>query len=129
LGGAVSSPVPPDRGRFLRPRRHWHRSPLPGGRQRVEHDPAQRIARHPPRRRSHEGHIERRATELAAPLIAAAQADAEATIAEARFELQRKDDLISELRKRLAMQDRHLADYLKAKREAALSGKPVTIRA
>jgi hypothetical protein len=31
--------------------------------------------------------------------------------------LQRKDDLIGELRKRLAMQDMHLAAYLQAKRE------------
>jgi hypothetical protein len=73
-------------------------------------------------------HIERRAAEIAAPEIATAQAAADARIAEAQFELQRTDDLIGELRKRLAMQDRHLADYMKARREALRTGEPVTIR-
>ncbi len=74
-----------------------------------------------------DGYIERRAAEMAAPIIEAARADADARIAEAQFGLQRRDALTEEMRRRLAMQDRHLADYLKAKREALRTGEPVTI--
>src|SRR5712691_9690068 len=44
-------------------------------------------------------YIERRAAELAAPLIAAARAEAAAQVAEVRQELQRQEDLVAELRR------------------------------
>jgi hypothetical protein len=60
-----------------------------------------------------DSYIERRAAQMAAAMIEAARADADARIAEAQFDLHRRDDLIEEMRRRLAMQDCHLADYLK----------------
>jgi hypothetical protein len=52
--------------------------------------------------------IERRAAELAAPVIAAAQADADAKVAEVQGDLQRRDDLVKELRRRIVAAERNL---------------------
>lgn len=57
------------------------------------------------------GYIERRASELAAPLIAAANAAADERVAEAHGEIERRDDVIKELSRRIAATDRNLARW------------------
>jgi hypothetical protein len=60
------------------------------------------------------GYIERRAAELAAPMITAALADAAAVRAAAAQEIERRDDLADELTRRLATIDRQLLGWRRA---------------
>lgn len=55
-----------------------------------------------------DAYIDRRAAQLAQPLIDAAQADADAKVHAARMELQRKEDLLDELRRQLKVLARHV---------------------
>lgn len=55
-----------------------------------------------------DAYIDRRATELAQPLIDAAQADADAKVHTAQMELQRRDDLLDELRRQIKVLARHV---------------------
>ena len=74
-----------------------------------------------------EGYVTRRATELAAPLIEIAQADAAALVRAAEFEAQRQIDLVRELRKRLAVfeQIRVREQDARGRLAALLGGYPV----
>lgn len=54
-----------------------------------------------------QGYIERRAGELAAPLIAEAGVAAGQEVADARAKQRRAEDLVAELRRQLATADRH----------------------
>lgn len=66
-----------------------------------------------------EGYVTRRATELAAPLIEIAQAEAAALVKSAEFEAQRQIDLVRELRRRLAAIERQTAQAEAARRALA----------
>lgn len=55
-----------------------------------------------------DGYIERRAQALAAPIVAALREEADERVAEARGAVQRLEDVVTELRCRLAAADRNL---------------------
>jgi hypothetical protein len=58
-----------------------------------------------------DGHIGRRAAELTAPLIEEARAGAAAAAASARSDVQRKDDLVAELRRRIDFLERERGQW------------------
>lgn len=58
-----------------------------------------------------DGYIERRAAEQAAPMIAAARQEADERVAEAAAQVQRGDDLVHELRRRLDALERQTAAW------------------
>ncbi len=58
-----------------------------------------------------EGYVQRRAEELAAPLIAAAEKRAAEMTGEARADVQRQEDLVRELRRILDAKDRQVARW------------------
>lgn len=66
-----------------------------------------------------EEYVTRRATELAAPIIEIAQADADALVKRAEFEAQRQIDLARELGRRLRARDRQTAQAEEARRALA----------
>lgn len=69
-----------------------------------------------------DGYIEARASELAAPLVAAAEQRAAAAVREARQEVRRLEDLVDEIRKHLETRNRQL-DALRASRNV-IGGRP-----
>lgn len=61
-----------------------------------------------------DGYIQRRAAEMAAPLIEEARDQAAAEVAGARADAQRKDDLIAELRRRVQALERQCERWREA---------------
>lgn len=51
-------------------------------------------------------HIQRRAEELAAPLVAEAERKANEAVRDARMAVQRQEDIVAELRRRIAVMER-----------------------
>ena len=72
-----------------------------------------------------DGHIQRRAEDLAEPMIRDAEARAQLAAVEARGEVQRERDLVAELRKRISATDRQRDEMNAARRAlAAALGEP-----
>lgn len=74
-----------------------------------------------------DGYIGRRAAELAAPMVAAALADAGARTRAAAFAVQRRDDVIAEFRRRVRVVDRMVAE-LEQWRQAAGCQTPAELQ-
>lgn len=72
-----------------------------------------------------EGYIDRRAAELAAPLVEQARAEAAEQVASIQVDLQRANDLTTELRRRLEIRDRTISQWIDATGVRAPSELPV----
>jgi hypothetical protein len=72
-----------------------------------------------------DGYVQRRAEDLAEPMIRDAEARARLAVVEARGEVQRQTDLVAELRKRIEAQGRRLSELEECRgRLAAALSRP-----